>query len=190
MASSMSDADLQAIIVKESSTRLKAELGVAQKGMDTAAIEVLPRRTLISHIFALRRLAGQSSQIKNEVVGYDPTKLQLLPEEPTLKTPVASTDSTTAMLLSFFQTMNEREERRCREAEEREDRKTRQAEEREDKRRQDEKDKDTADRKERADERALVESRLDQEKEQRLKEYQIRMKDEDERQEKARELAK
>ena len=198
MASSMSDADLQALIVKESSKRLRAEMGVAQKSMDAAAINVLSRAHLISHIFHLRRLAGQSSMLKSEVTGYDPGKVTLLADDAVpLSTPTTGTDSSSAILFSFFQLMNERDERIREENRIKEEKMEdlrrddiKRAEEREDRRIADEKERVSEDRKERAIARGLEEKRIEKEQEQRLTEYTKRMKDEDVRMEKRREMDK
>src|SRR6266516_1606264 len=114
MAVSMSDADLRSLIGKESTKRLKAELLVAQKHFDTAEIDVMNRRYVMSHIFALRRLSGQSTVLKTVVLNYDATKVQIFSEDldPGLLTPSVTTPfDANSIMLSILQIMNDREDK-------------------------------------------------------------------------------
>src|SRR6266516_4475080 len=114
MAVSMSDADLRSLIGKESTKRLKAEFLVAQKHFDAAEIDIMNRRYVLSHIFALRKLSGQTGVLKSVVSNYDATKVQILPEDidPGLLTPTATSSlDVNTIMFSMLQIMNDREDK-------------------------------------------------------------------------------
>src|SRR6266516_3907847 len=115
MAVSMSDADLRSLIGKESTKRLKAEFLVAKKHFDAAEIDIMNRRYVLSHIFALRKLSGQSGVLKSVVPNYDATKVLILPEDidPGLLTPTATSSlDVNTIMFSMLQIMNDREDKR------------------------------------------------------------------------------
>src|SRR6266516_1671566 len=108
----MSEGELKALITRESTKRLRAELAVAQHAMDAAAIAVLGRPQVVSHIFALRRLAAQSTVLKTEVPGFDPANTVWLTDVDSTITPTTGADSTTSMFFSMWQTMQDDNRRR------------------------------------------------------------------------------
>src|SRR6266516_4293728 len=106
------------------------------------------RRYVMSHIYALRRLAGQTSVLKTVVSNYDATKVQIFPEDldPGLLTPSATSSfDINSVMFSMLQVMNDREDKR------REDERVARIEERKDvetrennRRAEDRKDRETA----------------------------------------------
>ncbi len=184
MAVSMSDADLRSLIGKESTKRLKAEFLVAQKHFDAAEIDVMNRRYVMSHIYALRRLAGQTSVLKSVVPNYDATKVQIFPEDldPGLLTPTATSSlDINSLMFSMVQLMNDREDKR------REDERAARVEERKDaetkenNRRKDEETKENnrraEDRKDRETEREFEKEKRKEDKDERSQEFKDILKD-------------
>src|SRR6266516_1788454 len=173
MAVSMSDADLRSLIGKESTKRLKAELLVAQKHFDAAEIDVMNRRYVMSHIYALRRLAGQTSVLKSVVPNYDATKVQIFPEDldPGLLTPTATSSlDINSVMFSMVQLMNDREDKR------REDERAARVEERKDAETK-ENNRRAEDRKDRETEREFEKEKRKEDKDERSQEFKDILKD-------------
>src|SRR6266516_313969 len=187
MAVSMSDADLKSLIGKESTKRLKAEFLVAQKHFDAAEIDIMNRRYVLSHIFALRRLAGQTCVLKSVVPGYDATQVVIFPEDidPGLLTPTATTASldVNTIMFSMLQIMNDREDKR------RDDKKKARVEERKDAETR-ENNRRVEDRKDRETERNHEKEKWKDDRDERRQEFKDNLKEQQDREDRMLEAQK
>src|SRR5206468_941522 len=80
MSLNITEEELRKIVVKESSSRLKLELGVGQRVLSESQITSLDRKHLVAYIVAMRSMALQQTPVKILVSGFDPNKVKVLGE--------------------------------------------------------------------------------------------------------------
>src|SRR3989442_6097735 len=80
MSLNITEEELRKIVVNESSSRLKLELGVGQRVLSESQITSLDRKHLVAYIVAMRSMALQQTPAKILVPGFDPNKVKVLSE--------------------------------------------------------------------------------------------------------------
>src|SRR6266516_2109425 len=108
------DLELKNTVRKDATPRLQAEMLVSQNIFDEKQVKNFSRNQLVSYVFALRKLAGQTNAVRTLVSGFDPNDVEIfggnLDQELGATLSPKPTDPT-QMFFAFFQQMQEKETR-------------------------------------------------------------------------------
>src|SRR6266516_2328276 len=108
------DLELKNTVRKDATPRLQAEMLVSQNIFDEKQVKNFSRNQLVSYVFALRKLAGQTNAVRTLVSGFDPNDVEIfggnLDQELGATLSSKPTDPT-QMFFAFFQQMQEKETR-------------------------------------------------------------------------------
>src|SRR6266516_3983351 len=106
------DLELKNTVRKDATPRLQAEMLVSQNIFDEKQVKNFSRNQLVSYVFALRKLAGQTNAVRTLVSGFDPNDVEIfggnLDQELGATLSPKPTDPT-QMFFAFFKQIQEKE---------------------------------------------------------------------------------